>query len=123
MRNICVSLGLITILSGCGSSVEHWTCEIGTYRKATFTIDMTIDYENRTWEENNTGIREFKINGNKVFYSFKDDYSGEERIIALDTETGEYTTRGEYDAEVIGNCNKIQPLYKTPKQKHILTLR
>lgn len=106
MRNICISLGLITLLAGCGSSVEHWTCEVGTYRKATVTIDMTIDYENRTWEENNTGIREFKINGSKLFYNFKDDYSGEERIIALDTETGEYTTRGQYSTELIGKCNK-----------------
>jgi len=103
MKNIIGFIALITLLSGCGSSVENWTCEIGTHRKSIITIDMTIDYENRTWEENKGAkIREFKINGSKVFYTLKDDYNGEERIIALDTETGEYTT----STELIGKCNK-----------------
>ena len=105
MKNLIGFIALITLLSGCGSGVEHWTCEVGTYRKAIITEDMTIDFENNTWQFFDSRIAPFNEIGDRIFSTYKND-NGKEMTVTLDRDTGEYAT-GDEDARIIlGKCSK-----------------
>ena len=105
MKNVTGFIALITLLSGCGSGVEHWTCEVGTYREAIITEDMTIDFENNTWQFIGGRIAPFNEIGDRIFSTYKNDI-GSEMTTTLDRETGQYTT-GDKDARIIhGKCSK-----------------
>ena len=92
MKNIVGFIALITLLSGCGSSVENWICES---EDKEFRRYMTIDFENKTWKDGDV-IRVFNKNGNKISYIEESPFKtlkGQMNQQKLDIETGEYTTQ------------------------------
>jgi hypothetical protein len=62
MKNIIGFIALITLLSGCGSSVENWMCE----QPSGYKRFITIDFENNTWQIFGTKVRSFNEFGNQV---------------------------------------------------------
>ena len=85
MKNICVSLALITLLSGCGSKIEKWGCD-----PLNDNPHVTLDFENKTMLFGNRVSYEFQENGNKIMWQ-KDGYT-----LVLDRDTGEYFLDGYY---------------------------
>lgn len=104
MKNICVSIGLITILSGCGSSVESWRCEIGT-KEPTITEYVTVDLKNKTWEFFEGRVSPYYQIEDKMFSRYI-NRSGTEMTVTLDRHTGEYATGNEEARIIMGKCDK-----------------
>ena len=99
MKNIIGFIVLITVLSGCGSSVETWKCDFVSGNGDKMSRFMTIDFENNAWEDVK-GIQPFKKIGEKIYHTRDDG-----QTITLDLKTGEYVfDRGSY--KVKGNCSK-----------------
>ena len=63
MKNICVSLALITLLSGCGSKIEKSDCD-----PLKENSGVTLDFENKTMLFGNSVSYEFQENGNKIMW-------------------------------------------------------
>jgi hypothetical protein len=114
MKNIIGFIALITLLSGCGSSVENWVCDYSDPKY------IKIDFENKTWDVFGTRVRPFNEFENKVTMTgiYKDlspgllDIGGtyrRELTVTLNRDTGMYTEKtGEFGIEItLKACSKI----------------
>ena len=91
MKNICVSLALITLLGGCGSKIEKWDCNPENGQAG-----ITLDFENKTMLFGNKDSYEFQENGNKIIwqsYGF---------TLVLDRDTGDVF----YDGQPYGKWER-----------------
>ena len=104
MKNLIGFIALITVLSGCGRSVENWTCEIGQLEPI-ITETVTIDFENNTWKFLEGRVAPFKEIESKVFSNFKNQ-GGYDITIMLDRDTGEYTSGNQGSLLKMGICSK-----------------
>lgn len=100
MKNVIGFIPLITVLSGCGSSVETWKCDFVAGNGDKGSRFMKIDFENNAWEDER-GIEPFKKMGDKL-YHIRDDG----QTITLDLKTGEWV----FDRKIYktrAKCSKL----------------
>lgn len=97
MKNIYISIGLITILSGCGATTEDWKC-VG---KKSTSLDaiVSIDLSNKTMLVDERFGTSINLNGNKVIYTS----STTNETAVFDRSTGKFYVSG----NLLRECEKI----------------
>ena len=97
MKNVIGFIALITVLSGCGSSVEQWQCQ-GTaigYKD----VKITVDLANKSMLIDRSYGWSVEINENKLFWT----NDGNQQPGVFDRDTGEFI----YDGVLLRECEKI----------------